>query len=254
LEHITDSTSSLNDFTSYQDSQIETLSNNTKSELGDANNAIADANNEISQTQSGLATVSTETNNLQNQTSSLQSQTSNLQNQTSSLQNQTNSLTSQTTQLSSQLKNVSQTAAGTQTALTALTATVNSLPTGLQITPSVSSNTISLSINSSIAQTVALEIVFVPTADMPQLATMDTSLAALYSAPPVSLTAGSSVRGDYTLYWDTSNNVYDLGMINFLTNSTSLTAGLNTKTITYSTSGTYQILITPEYTTGTGSW
>jgi hypothetical protein len=89
---------------------------------------------------------------------------------------------------------------------------------------------------------------------MPQLATMDTSLAALYSAPPVSLTAGSSVRGDYTLYWDTSNNMYDLGMINFLTNSTSLTAGLNTKTITYSTSGTYQILITPEYTIGTGSW
>jgi uncharacterized phage infection (PIP) family protein YhgE len=222
--------------------------------LDDANNAIADANNKISQTQNGLAGVITQANNLQNQTNSLQSQTNSVQNQANSLQNQTNSLTSQTTQLNNQLTNVSQTAAGTQTALTALTATVNSLPTGLQITPSVSSNNISLSINSSIAQTVAFEIVFVPTTDVPQSDTMDASLAALYAAPPVTLTAGSSVRGDYTLYWNTSDNLYHLGMINFLTNSTSLTTGINIKTITYSTSGTFQILITPEYTTGTGLW
>ena len=249
LEHINDADSSAVSFTSYQDNLINNLSDNTQSQFGSVNNAINDANTQISQTQTNLAVVNTQVNNLQTQANALQTQTG-------SLQAQTSTLATQSTQLNTQLTTASQTASSTQTALAKLTASVASLPSGLQITPSVSSGAITLSINSSVAQTVAFDIEFRPTTDMPQLATMDASLAALYTAPPVVLTAGAPVRGDYTLYWNTPDSLYHLGTINFLTMGTSLVSGLNTKTITYVSSGSYQILITPEYVTGTstGSW
>ena len=75
----------------------------------------------------------------------------------------------------------------------------------------------------------------------------------------MALTAGSSVRGDYMLYWNDTYKSYDLGLISFITTETTLSAGSNTKTMTYTandSTATYEILITPLYETGTstGSW
>ena len=86
---------------------------------------------------------------------------------------------------------------------------------------------------------------------------IDEVYQSLYTTPPVTLTAGSAVRGDYALFWNTSDNMYYLGLISFDTMGTYLAAGANTKSITYSTtSDNYEILITPENLTGTstGSW
>lgn len=248
LEHLNDANSNVVTYTSYQDNLINNLGDKTQSQFDSVTDSITDADNQISQTQTNLAVATT-------QISSLQTQANALQTQTNAVQTQTSGLATQTAQLNTQLSTVSQTATSAQTALTTLTTKVNNLPAGIQITPSVSSGTISLSINSSIAQTVAFEIEFRPTADMPQLATMDASLAALYASPPITLTAGSSVRGDYTLYFG-SDSLYHIGEITFLTMRTSLAAGTSTKTITFSTTGSYEILITPEFVTGTstGSW
>jgi archaellum component FlaC len=233
----------LNVFTDYQNTRIDDLTDNTQTQFDEVNNSLADTNNQIGQTQSDLAGVKTQANNLKTQTDNLQ--------------NQTNTLTTQSTQLTSQLATVKQTASNTQTSLNTLTTKVNGLAPGLQIVPSSSSSTITLTINSDVAQTIAFDIEFRPTTDMPtSSATMDAAMAALYTAPPVTLTAGSSVRGDYTLYWNTTDNTYHVGQVSFITMATSLSAGTNTKSITYSTSGTYEILITPVYPTGTstGIW
>ena len=243
ISHANDSTTSLNNFMSFENTKIADLSDNTQSQFDDVNGSITDANNKIGQTQSDLAGVKTQANNLKTQTDNLQ--------------NQTNTLTTQSTQLTSQLATVKQTASNTQTSLNTLTTKVNGLAPGLQIVPSSSSSTITLTINSDVAQTIAFDIEFRPTTDMPtSSATMDAAMAALYTAPPVTLTAGSSVRGDYTLYWNTTDNTYHVGQVSFITMGTSLSAGSNTKSITYSTSGTYEILITPVYPTGTstGIW
>ena len=241
--HMNDSATSLTVFTDYQNTRIDNLNDTTQSQFDDVNSSITDANNKIGQVQNDLAGVKTQANNLKTQTDSLQ--------------NQTNTLTTQSTKLTSQLTNVSQTATNTQTSLNTLTTLVNGLAPGLQIVPSATSSTITLEIDSDDAQIVAFNIVFRPTTDMPtSSATMDAAMAILYAAPPVTLTAGSSVRGDYTLYWNTTDSTYYVGQISFITMGTSLTAGNNTKTITFATSGTYEILITPVYLTGTsaGSW
>ena len=243
MSHVNDSTTSLNNFMSFENTKIADLSDNTQSQFDDVNSSITDATNQISQTQSDLAGIKTQANNLKTQTDNLQTQT--------------NTLTTQSTKLTSQLTNVSQTATNTQTSLNTLTTLVNGLAPGLQIVPSATSSTITLEIDSDDAQIVAFNIVFRPTTDMPtSSATMDAAMAILYAAPPVTLTAGSSVRGDYTLYWNTTDSTYYVGQISFITMGTSLTAGNNTKTITFATSGTYEILITPVYLTGTsaGSW
>ena len=235
MGHMNDSSTSLDNFTSYQNTQINDLSDNTQTQFDEVNGSITDTNNKITQTQNDLLGVEAKANNLQTQT---------------------NDLAAQSTQLGNQLTTVSQEGENNSNALGTLSATVNGLPAGLQITPSVSSGTINLSINSGITQTIAFKLEFRPTSDVPQVATMDAALAALYNNPPVTLTAGSSVRGDYTLYWNPSDSLYHLGLITFITMGTSLTAGANTKSITYTTSGTYEILITPIYPTGTstGSW
>jgi hypothetical protein len=207
------------------------------------NNSIIDSNNKISQTQADLAGVKTQANNLKTQTDSLKTQT--------------DALGTQATQLGSQLTTVSQKTDTTKTSLDSLTTKVAGLAPGLQITPSWSSGYITLTINSDIAQTIAFKLDFRPTSDMPTAVnTMDAALATLYVAPPVALTAGSAVRGDYTLFWSTSDSTYHVGGISFITMGTALTAGANTKTISYSTSGSYEILIIPIYPTGTptGSW
>jgi uncharacterized coiled-coil protein SlyX len=256
LNHLNDANSNVVSFTGYQDNLINGLGDKTQSQIDSVNDSITDANNQIKQTNTNLEAVTTQVSSLQTQTGALQTQTNALQTQTNTLQTQTSGLATQTTQLNTQLTTVNQTVSSAQTALTALTAKVNALPAGIQITPTVSSGTISLSIISTIAQTLAFEIEFRPTSDMPQLATMDASLSALYTTPPVTLTAGSSVRGDYALYWNTSDSLYHLGGITFSTMRTSLAAGTTTKSITFSTTGSYEIIITPEYITGTstGSW
>lgn len=247
IGHITDSAASLGNFASYQNSRIDTLTDATQAHFDEVNNSIADANNriddsnnKISQTQSDLAVV--------------KAQADNLKTQTDNLKTQTDTLKTQSTTLTSKLASVSQEADNTKSNLDTLNTKVNSLAAGLQITPSVSSGIITLTIQSDIAQTVAFRIDFRPTSDMPQAATLDASLAALYTTPPVTLTANLPVRGDYILFWSAS--AYHLGLISFTTMGTSLAAGTNTKSITFTTSGTYEILITPEYPTGTstGSW
>jgi cell division protein FtsL len=256
LNHLNDANSNVVSFTGYQDNLINSLGNKTQSQIDSVNSSITDANNQIKQTNTNLSGLTTQVNGLQTQANTLQTQTGALQTQTDNLQTQTSGLATQTTQLNTQLTTVNQTVSSAQTALTALTTKVNGLPAGIQITPTVSSGTISLSIISTVAQTIAFNITFKPTADMPQLATMDTSLAALYTTPPVTLTAGSSVRGDYTLYWNTTDSLYHLGEITFLTMRTALAAGTTTRSITFATTGSYEIIITPEYITGTstGSW
>lgn len=258
MGHENDATTSLNNFMSFENAQLGNLSDDTQSQFDSVNNSIADANTNINQTQSDLTGVKTQVDNLKNQTDSLQTQTSTLQTQASALQTQTSGLATQSSQLNTQLSTVSQAATNTQTALTKLTATVSGLPAGLQITPSADSSSITLNINSSVAQTIAFEIEFRPTTDMPTLATsMDAALAALYASPPVTLTTGSSnVRGDYTLYWDTTDSTYHVGQISFLTMGTALIVGLNSKTLNYVAASPYEILITPIYITGTstGSW
>ena len=258
VNHQNDATTSLNNFISFENNKIDNLSNDTQSQFDSTNGLITDANSSINQTQNDLSAVKTQVNNLKTQTDGLQNQATTLQNQSSTLQTQTSGLATQATQVNTQLATVSQTATNTQTALTKLTATVSGLPAGLQITPSANSNSITLNINSSVAQTIAFEIKFRPTADVPtSVSAMDAALSALYASPPVTLTTGSSiVRGDYTLYWDTTDSTYHVGQISFLTMGTALTVGLNSKTLNYVTSGQYEILITPVYVTGTstGSW
>jgi archaellum component FlaC len=242
MSHVNDSTTSLNNFTNYENTRIDTLSDDTQNQFDDVNNSITDSNNKISQTQADLAGVKTQANNLKTQTDSLKTQT--------------DTLGTQATQLGSQLTTVSQKADTVKTALDSLTTKVNGLAPGIQITAVADSSTITLKINSDVAQTLAFHIEFRPTIDMPQSATTDDSLIALYITPPVTLSAGSQVRGDYTLYWDTTDSLYHIGEISFTTMRTSLNAGANTKTITYTTSDTCEILITPIYPTGTstGSW
>ena len=241
--HVNDSATSLTVFTDYQNTRIDNLNDTTQSQFDDVNSSIADANNKIGQTQNDLTGVKTQANNLKTQTDSLQ--------------NQTNTLTTQSTKMTSQLTNVSQTATNTQTSLNTLTTLVNGLATGLQIVPSSTSNTITLAINSDVAQTIAFNIEFRPTSDMStSSATIDAALAGLYATSPITLTAGLSVRGDYTLYWDAADGAYHVGQISFITTGTALNAGANTRTITYTATGTYEILVTPVYLTGTstGTW
>jgi len=273
MGHINDATTSLNAFTDYQNTRIDNLSDNTQGQFDDVNNSITDANNKISETQKDLAGVQNQSNDLQTHTDALQTQTDtvqtqadslqtqadSLQTQVDSLQTQTNNLGTQSTQINTQLTTVSQKADNTKTALDTLTTKVNGLAGGLKITPSASSTAISLAIQSDTAQTIAFQIQFRPTTDISTTkATMDAALAWLYTPAnvPVTLVAGSSVRGDYTLYWNTSDSLYHLGYITFITKGTSLSAGTNTKTITFSTTGSYEILVSPVYLTGTstGSW
>jgi archaellum component FlaC len=241
--HMNDSATSLTGFTDYQNTRIDELNDSTQSQFDDVNSSIADVNNKTGQVQNDLAGVKNQANNLKIQTDSLQ--------------NQTNTLTVQSTQLTGQLTTVRQTASNTQTSLDTLTTKVNGLAPGLQIVLSSTSSAITLTINSDVAQNIAFNIAFRPTSDMPtSSATMDAALAVLYTAPPITLTAGSSVRGDYTLYWNAADGAYHVGQISFITTGTALTAGTNTRTITYTTTDNYEILVTPLFLTGTstGSW
>jgi CII-binding regulator of phage lambda lysogenization HflD len=242
MSHINDSTTSLNVFTDHQNTLIGNLADSTQTQFDEVNNSIVDTNNNLSQTESSL--------------SQTQSDLSSVKSQENNLKTQTDSLATQSNQLNSQLTTVNQKADNTKTSLDTLTTKVSGLAPGIQIIPTMSSGTISLSIRSDIAQTVAFKLEFRPTTEMSQLATMDAALTALYTTPPVTVTAGSSVRGDYTLYWNTSDNLYHLGIISFITEGTSLSVGANSRTITVVTSGSFEILITPLYPTGTstGSW
>ena len=89
ISHANDSTASLNNFMSFENTKIADLSDNTQSQFDDVNGSITDANNKIGQTLSDLGGVKTQANNLKTQTDNLQ--------------NQTNTLTTQSTQLTSLL-------------------------------------------------------------------------------------------------------------------------------------------------------
>jgi predicted DNA binding CopG/RHH family protein len=263
LEHLNDASASLTNFTSYEDTKIDNLSDDTQSQFDDVNNSIKDANTNIGQAQSDLTAIKSDATALKNEvdgSSGLSSQLTSVKSDTDTLKNEVDGSNG----LSSQLTTLSQTAA-TQSALNTLSTKVSSLTPSLQIIPTWSSGYITLTINSDVAQTVAFQIVFRPVATFSLPAgntSMDTALATFYATPPIVLTAGSVVRGDYTFYHSTSTGVYNLGLISFITMGTSLSAGANTKTITYTTSSSYsyssgyEILITPVYLTGTstGSW
>ena len=119
---------------------------------------------------------------------------------------------------------------------------------------------IALSVTTDVAQTVAFRVEFRPTTEI-ELAdtTLEAALKTLYGAatPTVALTTGStSVRGDYNVYWKSATGKYCLGSMVFTTAATSLTASTQTKTLTYAATGSFEIIITPVYVTGspTGSW
>jgi hypothetical protein len=237
LSHMKDSATSLDKFTGYQSSRIDDLTDSTQTKFDEIDGSfkevdskITTANNKINETQGNLTGLNT----------------------------QVDAVATQTTQINSQLTTVTQEADTTKTALDTLTTQVNNQTNGVQISPTESSGSITLNIKSDTSRTVAFQIVFRPTSDMPQTATMDSALSALYSAPPVTLTAGSSVRGDYTLFWSTSDSKYHLGQISFITMGTALTTGSQTKSISYTaSSGTYEVLVSVEYPTGaysTGTW
>ena len=191
LAHMGDANSSMVSFTGYQDNLLNSLSDSMQSQFSNVNNAISDANKQISQTKTNLTAVTNQVNSLQTQIGTLQTQTGTLQTQSNTLQTQSSNQATQLTQLNTQLTTLNQTAANTQTALTTLTAKVNALPAGLQITPSVSSNTITLTINSSVAQTVAFNIEFRPTTDFPTTkATMDGGACGIVHYP-----SGGTYRG-----------------------------------------------------------
>jgi len=251
MNHITDSASSLNSFTDYQNTLISDLKDSTQTQFDDINNSITDTNNALDQAQTdttaSIAGVQNQVNGLKTQADALGTQTNQLGAQAAQLG----------TQLGNQITTVSQKADSTKTSLDTLTAKVNGLAGGMRITPTVSGSTITLSISSDVAQSLAFNVEFRPTSDVPTtLATMDAALASLYATPPVTLVAGSAIRGDYTLYWSTSDTSYHVGTITFMTMRTSIAAGSNTKTMSFSFTGSYEILITPIYPTGTttGSW
>ena len=255
MGHINDSTASLDSFASFQNTRIDDLSDNTQSQFDDVNNAIIDANNNIGQVQKDLTAAKSDTTALKNEmdgSNGLNNQLTTVKTDTATLKNEVDGSNG----LSSQLTTLSQTAA-TQSSLTTLSNKVNGLAPGLQIVPTWSSGIVTLTINADVAQTIAFELEFRPVTSFSLTATtMDATLAALYTTPPVALTAGSLVRGDYTIYHSTVGGAYNLGLITFRTMGTTLAAGANTKTITYTTTGTYEILVTPVYLTGTstGSW
>jgi hypothetical protein len=179
-------------------------------------------------------------------------------------------LNDSTSGLKSKVSSLDTTVTGLKTKADALTTSVNAIAGGLQIVPTITTATgggaISLAINSNqtvTSQIVAFRVEFRPTAAVTQLTTMDLSLAALYTTPPVVLKTGSSsgtaVAADHTiynLYW--ASSTYNLGSITFKTKGTSIAKGAQTKTLAYTYTGStvYDVVITPEFestTTSTGT-
>ena len=259
ISHLTDAQTGLNNFSTNQNAKIDNLGEDTQVKIDEANGRIDDSNTKVNQIQENVSTVKTQADNLQTTT---------------------DSLTSQYDQLNNQLTTTGSEADDTKSALDTLTTTVNGLAAGLQITPTVSvladssgniTGTIILTMNSDMAQTTAFKIEFRSTSTLSETTAnnkIDEVLQLLYGTPPITMTAGTvSVRGDYTLFWNAVNTKYCLGTTFFTTPLTSLTAGANTKQITFTipkntttmtspSTYTFDILITSEFSTGTstGVW
>jgi peptidoglycan hydrolase CwlO-like protein len=256
LGHIDDRTTGLDNLATYQDNKLNTLSDDTQrkfeetdSQITTLQNDLTDTQSKLTDTQNSLTDANTNITNLQNSLSDTQTNLDTVHSDVSTLQND---LADVKTDLSNKAE---------QTDLTALSKQVSELASGLQITPSISGNTISLLIKSDVAQTIAFDIEFRPTTDMPQLTGLDTSMQGLYGTPPVVLTVGTkSVSPDFRMTFSPTagggDGKYHLQKIIFITQGTALTAGSQIKTITFTTTGSYEVLITPVYVTGnsTGSW
>ncbi len=221
--------------------------------LGHMQDMETGLNNLANSQSTRLDNIDSKADKIQNDLTGLKTQT---ESDISKLKTQTDSLTAQSTQLSTQLSSTSKKADDTAKTVDTLKTKVDSIISGLQITPQVSGNTISLSIKSDSIQQIAFRIEFRPTYDMVRSETsLEAALKALYTTPPITVIAGTiAVRGDYVLYW--SGNYYHVARIVFITPRTQLSAGTQTKNITCSVTSGYEILITPEYPTGatTGSW
>jgi uncharacterized protein YoxC len=265
IGHMKDAETNLNNFASNQNSLID---GNTE--------RINDEDTKVDKLQDDLNTVQTQTNTLtvqatqlsnqlnsvnqtvNNQGNSIGTLNTNVANVTTSV----NSINNSVGNLTTSVNGINNSVGTLTTSVNTLTTSVNNLVGGLQLTPTVSSNStsggtgyITLALNSSIAQTVAFRIEFIPPASSSGLATgttMDGILQALYNAPPVELfedsISGTAVRGDYTVFW--SNSEYQVGEIIFVTQPTSLSAGAQSKSIYFEynpTAVSYNVLITPVY-------
>lgn len=259
LGHVTDAETGLDNFSNNQNSKLDSMSEDTQVKIDEVNGKIDNSNTEISQIQNNVSTIKAQTDNLQTST---------------------DSLTSQYNHLNDQLNTTSTEADDTKSAVDALSTTVNGLATGLQIIPTVSTSTdssgnitgtINLALHSSVAQAISFKVEFRSTSVLSETTVnnkMDEVLQLLYGMPPITLTVGTTpVRGDYTIFWNTATSKYCLGTTLFITPLTSLTAGSNTKQITFTipkntttmtnpSTYTFDTLISPEYPTGTstGVW
>jgi archaellum component FlaC len=255
--HMRDLENGLNSYASVQNSKINDLSDSTQVSLDSANNKISEVNVRADKIQADVATVSSHADNLGSQ---LTTQSTQFGNQISEVKQQISDARSATDSLTNNFNTLTANSATLSTNLNTLTATVNGITGGTQVTPSVSysstnggTGSITLEIESGIAQTMAFRVEFRPTADLAQAATMDASLSALYAAPAVTLnetsTGGTAVRGDYNLYWSTTDSKYHLGTVIFMTQETYLYAGPNSKTLYFSykagTAPSFEILVTP---------
>ena len=235
---------------------LETGLSNLASAQGNKMNDLSDSAQDLGEQIDGLGS---KTDDIQSKVSSLQVKADDLNKQTSDLNNKLNGQISDVNQKidveTSARQALNSTVNQINSSVTTLTSTVNGITGGIQIIPTIlwnsgTSGTIDLAINSSYTQNIVFKVEFRATTDVAETSTMDTSLAALYGAPPVSLTAGSSIRGDYTLFWNTSDSKYHLGFVTFITGTTALATGTQTKDMTFNiSSGSYEILITPVFTT-----
>ena len=256
--HIKDMTTGLDNFAGNQNTKIDNLTDDTQSRFDVTDKQIGDANSKIDKTQSDLAGVKSEADNLTAQTSQLSSQLSGVSQRVTAAQTEADTLTTAVNTVNTNISTVN-------TNINTLTTAVNGIVGGLQITPTVTSSStnggtgyISLSINSSIAQTLAFKVEFRPTVDLAlNNSTYEGLLKALYTSAttPVNLyetsSSGTAVRGDYVVYYNTSDTKFHVGEIVFITQETSLSAGATSETLyfTYATgtAPSFEVLITPEH-------
>ena len=140
--HLKDSTASLDNFTSFQNARIDDLSENTQAKLDALNSSIDTTSGKVSQAQDDLAKVKSQTDSLTTQYNKLNDQITTVSQAKTTL----DSLTSTTNDNKNKLDN--------------LTTKVNGITSGIQIVPSYSSGTITLTIQSSLSQMLAFRVDF----------------------------------------------------------------------------------------------
>lgn len=265
IDHLKDGETTLNNLASNQNSVVNS---NVQ--------GINTLNANVNKIQSNLSSVQAQANTLTTQSSQLSSQLNNVSQTVTNQGNSIGTLNSNVAAITTSVSSLTTSVGGLNTSVGSLTTSVSSLNTsvgsltttvknmvsGLQLSPTISASSttggtgyITLALNSSTVQTVAFQIEFIPSAASNQLAsgtTMDGILQNLYSSPPIQLNEGSSngtsVRGDYDVFWNGSN--YQVGEIIFVTQGTNLSIGTQTKTIyfTYNpTAISYNVVITPVY-------